>query len=83
MGAGAATLLALSRVLGLMTAQLVDADELAVTPGFVALELVVRVVRLAVLRQVRRLAEAFAADLALERFLARVRTNMHCCWPWH
>ena len=61
----------------LVPTQLVNADGLAIAPGLVALELVVRVVRLSVLRQVRRLAKALAADLALERLLARVRAYVH------
>jgi hypothetical protein len=59
--------------------QLINADELLIAAGFRALKLVIRVVNLAVLGQVGRLAELLAAYFALEGLLACVCALVHCC----
>lgn len=64
-------------MLGLVPAQLVDADELAVTTGLVTLVFVVRVMCLAVFGKIRRLAEALAADFAFQGLLTCVRPYVH------
>lgn len=61
----------------LVPSELVDPYELAVTAWLVTFELVVRIVRFSMFRQVGRLAETLSADLTFQRLLTCMRTYVH------